>query len=126
MLSIFASFNFAWPPALVSIYHALSLASFNLELLAPECSFSVNYEDKWLVTASLPALLFLAVATVLAATRLLQLVQRVVFHVLPFGATTDVNLHDVCIGVLITGSYYLYFRTLPLHCYRATVIFVST
>ncbi len=37
VLSIFASFEFEWPPALVGLFNALSLASFNLELLAPEC-----------------------------------------------------------------------------------------
>ncbi len=37
VLSIFAAFKFKWPPALVAIYNAFSLASFNLELLAPEC-----------------------------------------------------------------------------------------
>ncbi len=41
MLSIFASFNFEWPPALVALYNAFSLASFNLELLAPECRWEV-------------------------------------------------------------------------------------
>ncbi len=39
VLSIFASFDFEWPPALVKLYSAFSLAGFNLELLAPECRF---------------------------------------------------------------------------------------
>ena len=110
ILSIFASFNFAWPPQLISLYHSLSLASFNLQLLAPECSISINYEDKWLVTASLPLILVGAVLLVVSMTRLLQFVQSSVFHVLPFGATSDTSLTDVCIGILITGNYYLYFR----------------
>jgi hypothetical protein len=42
VLSIFASFNFEWPPALVALYNAFSLASFNLELLAPECRWEYN------------------------------------------------------------------------------------
>ncbi len=37
VLSIFAAFKFEWPPALMSVYNSVSLASFNLELLAPEC-----------------------------------------------------------------------------------------
>ncbi len=41
VLSIFASFNFEWPPALVALFNAFSLASFNLELLAPECRWEV-------------------------------------------------------------------------------------
>ncbi len=76
-------------------------------------SFSVTFESKWIVTQMLPLILVGAVGIVLLLTRLLQLVQRRVFKVLPFGSTGDINLVDVCIGVLITGSYYLYFRTCP-------------
>ncbi len=110
-MSIFAAFKFEWPPALIALYNKVSLASFNLELLAPECSFSVNYEAKWLVTESLPVILVAAVLVVLVGTRVMQFVQRTVFKTLPFGAAGDVNLVDVCIGILISGSYYLYFRT---------------
>ena len=113
-MSIFSAFQFQWSPALLSLYNSVSLASFNLELLAPECSFSVNYLDKWLVTEALPVLLLLAVFVVLAATRLLQFVQRKVFKVVPFGAAGEMNLVDVCVGISISGSYYLYFRTCRL------------
>jgi hypothetical protein len=74
-------------------------------------SFAVSYASKWLVTQGLPLILLAAVGTVMVLTRALQYVQRVVFKVLPFGAAGDLDLADVCIGVLITGSYYLYFRT---------------
>jgi len=77
----------------------------------PLPSFTVNYEAKWMVTESLPLILLGAVGVVVLATRLLQLMQRVVFRVLPFGALGNLSLVDVCIGILITGSYYLYFRT---------------
>ena len=40
-----------------------------------------------------------------------QAVQRYVFRVVPFGEHTEVSIADVCIGILITGSFYLYFRT---------------
>ena len=111
IISIFSAFDFDWPPLLLSIYNSMSLAAFNLEFLAPECSFSVNYESKWLVTQALPVLLFVSVVIVLAATRALQWIQRTVFQSLPFGATAEINLLDVCIGILISGSYYLYFCT---------------
>ena len=111
ILSIFASFNFAWPPELTSLYHSLSLASFNLQLLAPECSFTINYADKWLVTAALPIVLVGAVLIVVTCTRLLQCVQSRILHVVAFGATGELSLTDVCVGILITGNYYLYFRT---------------
>jgi hypothetical protein len=80
---------------------------------AARCSLTVTYESKWLVTQCLPLLLALCVGIVLVVTRAVQLVQQRVFHVLPFGALTDVNLQDVCVGVMITGAYYLYFRTWP-------------
>ena len=95
----------------MDLYHSLSLASFNLQLLAPECSITINYEDRWLVTAALPLILVGAVLVVVAATRCLQCVQRNVLHTLPFGATSDTSLTDTCIGILISGNYYLYFRT---------------
>ncbi len=37
VLSIFSAFKFEWPPALVSLYNAMSIAAFNLDILAPEC-----------------------------------------------------------------------------------------
>jgi hypothetical protein len=67
-----------------------------------------------MVTQSLPLILLVAVGVVVVGTRAVQFVQRVVFKVLPFGATSDTSLSDVCIGVMITGSHYLYFRTCPL------------
>ena len=72
ILSIFASFKFSWPPQLTSVFNTLSLASFNLEFLAPECTVSVHYIDKWLVTAALPIMLALAVLIVLLAVKVLQ------------------------------------------------------
>ena len=64
-----------------------------------------------MVTEALPFILMFAVLIVLIGTRLLQFVQRKVFGVVPFGAAGELNLVDVCIGILITGNYYLYFRT---------------
>ena len=46
---MFAGFNFQWPDVLVAVYNALSLLNFNFELLAPECSVSLNFEQKWSV-----------------------------------------------------------------------------
>ncbi len=110
IISMFASFKLAWPPTLLSLYKAMSFANFNLELLAPECSFKVTFEARWFVTQSLPLVLAASVIIVLLATRLLQWTQRRVFRVMPWGAVSDLDIVDVCIGILITGSYYLYFR----------------
>jgi hypothetical protein len=47
VLAMFAGFDFDWPPAVRAIYNVFSLVNFNFELLAPECSVSINYETKW-------------------------------------------------------------------------------
>jgi hypothetical protein len=47
VLSMFAGFRFDWPPAVMAVYNVFSLINFNFELLAPECSLSVNFETKW-------------------------------------------------------------------------------
>ncbi len=49
MLSMFAGFGFDWPPAVKALFNAFSLINFNFELLAPECSVSINFETKWCV-----------------------------------------------------------------------------
>jgi hypothetical protein len=50
VLSMFARLGFDWPPAITAIFNVFSLLNFNFELLAPECSLSVNYEAKWFVS----------------------------------------------------------------------------
>jgi hypothetical protein len=60
---MFASFEFKWPAALTTLYNTFSFANFNLELLAPECSFTVSYSTKWFLTESIPVML---VCTVVA------------------------------------------------------------
>ena len=109
MLSMFAGFDFAWPSALLSLYHSLSLFNFNFDLLAPECSVSLNYETKWYIIQSLPAILLLGIVVVVVATRMLQWVQVQALGRLPFGALSTLNLIDVCIGVFISGLFMLYF-----------------
>jgi hypothetical protein len=49
VLSMFANFGFEWPPAVKALYNVFSLLNFNFELLAPECSVSINFEAKWCV-----------------------------------------------------------------------------
>ena len=109
MLSMFAGFNFQWPPAVTGLYHAFSLINFNFELLAPECSVTLNYEAKWYIVESLPAILVGSVGVVIVSTRLLQWGQRRVLGRLPFGALSTLNLIDVCIGIFISGLFMLYF-----------------
>ena len=51
VLSMFAGFNFEWPPAVKGIFNVLSVANFNVNLVAPECSVALSYETKWWVTS---------------------------------------------------------------------------
>ena len=67
IVSIFTSFGFKWPIGLRSIFTASSAASFNDQLLAPECSVQGwNFESKWFATQLLPAV-FVFILAVLAA-----------------------------------------------------------
>ena len=111
MLSMFAGFGFDWPPALTSLYRAMSLVNFNFDLLAPECSVSLNFEQKWYIIQSLPVILLLGISVVVIATRTLQWVRQHCFGRLPFGALSALNLIDVCIGIFISGMFMLYFGT---------------
>jgi hypothetical protein len=74
-------------------------------------NLSVDYPSRWYVMASLPLLLALTIVVVLAGTRALQYVQRVVCKRVPFGVAAALNLVDVCVGIFFSGLYYLYFRT---------------
>ncbi len=47
VLSMFANFGFDWPPVISSLFNIFSLVNFNFELLAPECSVSLDFEAKW-------------------------------------------------------------------------------
>ncbi len=49
VLSMFSNFDFGWPPAVKTTFNAFSVVNFNFELLAPECSVSLNFERKWCV-----------------------------------------------------------------------------
>ncbi len=109
VLSMFSGFQFKWPPAIIAIYNALSLVNFNFELLAPECSVSLNFETKWYIVQSLPLILIGGICVVLSATWIIQQVQVRVLHTLPFGALRQVSLTDVCVGIAISGTFMLYF-----------------
>ncbi len=62
-----------------------------------------------LIVQSLPLILVGGIVVVMAATRVLQLVQTRVLHVLPFGALGQFSLLDVCVGILVSGLFMMYF-----------------
>jgi hypothetical protein len=61
------------------------------------------------VIQSLPLMLVGGVAIALVGTRLLQTVQSKVFHTIPFGALSNFNIVDACVGILVSGAFMLYF-----------------
>ncbi len=58
---------------------------------------------------SLPLILVGGIAVVMIATRVVQLVQTHVLHVLPFGSLGQFSLLDVCTGILVSGLFMIYF-----------------
>ena len=115
VLSMFAGFGFVWPPQVLELLNALTLFNFNFDLLAPECSVSIDFETKWYIIQSLPLTLAVCIAGVVCVTKGLQFLQRTVLGVLPFGALSAVSLVDVCLGMLISGIFMMYFGTCS-HC----------
>ena len=62
VLSIFASTRVTWPAAIESLYNYLSAFNFNLNITAPECSFTLRYRDKWLGFMAIPILILAVLA----------------------------------------------------------------
>ncbi len=111
VMSMFGGFEFDWPPEVLSLFNTLTLFNFDFDLLAPECSISVGFEEKWYAVQCLPLLMIVGIVVVLGVTRALQCIQRRVFHVLPFGAMSNMSLEDICIGMGFTGLFMMYFGT---------------
>ncbi len=61
------------------------------------------------VIQSLPLMLLGGVGLALVGTRLLQLVQSRVFHVVPFGLLSKFSIQNASVGILVSGSFMLYF-----------------
>ncbi|GMH50625.1 hypothetical protein TL16_g00827 [Triparma laevis f. inornata] len=57
VLSIFASTRVDWPADIERLYNYLSAFNFNLNITAPECSFTLRYRDKWLAFMCIPILI---------------------------------------------------------------------
>ena len=122
IISMFASFKFKWPGALTTLYDTFSFANFNIELLAPECSFTISYSTKWFLTESIPVMLVCTVVIVLISARVFQLGQRLLLGRLPTGATSDMHLIDICLGILLTGLYYVYFGECVFECFFGPLV----
>ena len=61
-MSIFTSFNFKWPSSLVKLFDVASAATYNDQLMAPECSVSLwNFSLKYVPYSCAEQLCFVAV-----------------------------------------------------------------
>ena len=115
---MFASFQFDWPVSIQFLFNVFSFTNFNVELVAPECSLSFNYSQKWFTIQALPLLMVGIPGTIVAAAIVVRYVQlncRSQRSVLlkPAASGDSIGLLiDSAIGVMITGLYYLYFGTL--------------
>jgi hypothetical protein len=67
-----------------------------------------------LIVQVLPLLLVGGVAVIVAATRVVQLLQTQILRTLPFGSLAQFSLWDVCVGVVVSGLFMMYFGALPL------------
>lgn len=54
VVSLFSSYDFAWPRVVSSAYSVLSAFNLNLELASPECSVGWDYETKWYIMYFMP------------------------------------------------------------------------
>jgi hypothetical protein len=61
------------------------------------------------IVQSLPLILVGSVAVVLLCIRTVQLVQSRLLHMIPFGALTNWSSVNVGVGVVVSGSFMLYF-----------------
>ncbi|KAJ3436378.1 insulin-like growth factor binding proteinn-terminal [Anaeramoeba flamelloides] len=54
IVAIFPKFNVVWPYRLIEYLNALSLVNLNIEYLALDCSFEINYTTKWFLIQLIP------------------------------------------------------------------------
>jgi hypothetical protein len=73
------------------------------------CVLCCLYRLHRFIVQSLPLILVGGIAIVMTATRVVQLVQTHVLHVIPFGSLGQFSLPDVCVGILVSGLFMMYF-----------------
>jgi hypothetical protein len=54
VLAMFSSTKIVWPSFIKNLYNMLSLFNFNLNITAPECAFSIQFQYKWALTELIP------------------------------------------------------------------------
>ena len=105
-LSMFGSFNFAWPFSLKAVFVAAIVATFSPEITSPECTISFTYAQKWTFMQLSPlfvsGILLLGVVMSTAAQSLRKST-TISFCV------AIANVGDVLVGGVFTLLYYTYF-----------------
>jgi hypothetical protein len=103
VLAVLASGNrITWPSQVMAVFQLFSAANFNLDLMAPECSFpSMSYTRKWISIECLPLVaLFTFICMHFAKYAHKRWVQ---------GRTKKLHNHrHMVIGMSLTAMYYLY------------------
>jgi hypothetical protein len=54
VVSLFSSYDFAWPPVVHGAYSVMSAFNLNLDLASPECSVGWDYHTKWNIMYFMP------------------------------------------------------------------------
>jgi len=97
-----ASNRIYWPGKVRAVFESFSAANFNLDLMAPECSFpAMSYQRKWVGVELLPLIfLFIFICMHFAKYGHKRWVQ---------GRTKNLHNHrHMVIGMTLTAMYYLY------------------
>ena len=102
VLSIFANTQAQWPSAIIRIYTYLSLFSFNLNITAPECIFSISYSYKWFVVESMPLVALSMVGLVHMLTQCYLLYKK------KMGGKDIADHSSEMIGLALTSMYMIY------------------
>ncbi|GBG24702.1 Protein O-linked-mannose beta-1,2-N-acetylglucosaminyltransferase 1 [Hondaea fermentalgiana] len=63
VVSLFSTYDFAWPSVVSGAYAVLSAFNLNLELASPECSVGWDYETKWYIMYFMPVVFGLLFTT---------------------------------------------------------------
>ncbi|KAA0161651.1 hypothetical protein FNF27_08145 [Cafeteria roenbergensis] len=57
ILSVFAALDLSWPVEIRTVWTTVSMTTFSIQILAPECSVKLEYADKFFAVAAIPPVL---------------------------------------------------------------------
>lgn len=118
VLAMFGSFQLEWPPQLQTLFVVSSSSNYNVELVAPECSLSFSFLQKWVVMQTLPVA-YLCIIMLIAGAAILHARWRAIGcsatspQYQRFRKAVD-SWRTQMVGFAVTGMYTLYFVTVRL------------